>query len=367
MCDTTQRSHSTRSNTTLNQPPQSFNTANTPIPPTLNCSILSLNCAKGKATTLEALNYASTHPNYNIVLLQEPYLNSHKLPPPLNNFQLFYPPPPPGQKITCATYVCTSADLQPSVAFTHGASFLGVTIKTSQHPLTLYNFYSPGGHSTAVAHLLPSFVPRPHSLICGDFNAHHSLWYGDRAPEYSNTISRTDNNHNAEIIVDHAITHSLTLHNTPGEFTFYHRVATLRPTIIDLTFSRGQVTNLITDWKLGESFNSDHLSQHITLSLIAPPDVPYRAWSKTDWTIFEDALKDAGLDFSSLSSPGEVERAATAYQHTLNTAIDKSTPLLTVKSAKRVRPWWNKALERQGLHCKQLQRLAQQHRDDEDL
>jgi hypothetical protein len=103
------------------------------------------------------------------------------------------------------------------------------------------------------------------------------------------------------------------------------------------------------------------------LSLIAPPDVPYRAWSKTDWTIFEDALKGAGLDSSSLSSPGEVERAATAYQHSLNTAIDKSTPLLTVKSAKRVRPWWNKALERQGLHCKQLQHLAQQHRDDEDL
>jgi hypothetical protein len=216
------------------------------------------------------------------------------------------------------------------------ASFLGITIKTSQHPLTIYNFYSPGT-SAAVVSLLPSFLPKPHSLICGDFNSHHGLWYGNKATEYSKKLS--EHTRDAEIIIDHAITHSWTLHNTPGEFTFFHCDTKLRPTIIDLTFSRGHATNLITDWKLGDSFNSDHLSQHITLSLIAPPEVPYRAWSKTDWTIFEDTLKDAGLDFSSLSSPGEVERAATAYHHSLNTAIDKSTPLLTTKTAKRVHPW----------------------------
>jgi hypothetical protein len=154
MCDTTQRSRRTRSNTTLNHPPQSFNTTNTPTPSTINCSILSLNCAKGKATTLEALNYASTHLDYNIILLQEPYLNTQKPPPPLTNFQLFYPPRSPKSRLNCATYVRTSANLQPSVTFTHSTSFLGITIKTSQHPLTIYDFYSPGT-SAAVVRLLP--------------------------------------------------------------------------------------------------------------------------------------------------------------------------------------------------------------------
>jgi hypothetical protein len=273
MCDTNRPSRSTRPNIPFNPPSQAFNTTDSPTP-TFNCSILSLNCAKGKATTMEALHYASTRPDYNIIPLQEPYLNSHKIPPPLNNFQLFYPPPSPRLRLNCATYVRKSANLQPSVTFTHAASFLGITIKTPQHSLTIYNFYPPGT-STAVAELLPSFTPRAHSLICGDFNAHHGLWYGDKAVEFSKQIS--ENSHDAEIIIDHAITHSLSLHNTTGQFTLFHRNRNKRPSIIDLTFSRGQVTNQITDWKLGDSFNSDHLSQHITLQLTAPPEVPYRA------------------------------------------------------------------------------------------
>jgi hypothetical protein len=256
MCDTPSQLRSTRSNNNNSTSP-SLTAMNSTTVSTFNCSILSLNCAKGKAaTTLEALHFASTHSNYNIVLLQEPHLNSHKLPPPLNNFQLFYPPPSPKSRLNCATYVRKSANLQPSVTFTHSTSFLGVTIKTPEHPLTIYNFYSPG-KSTAVAELLPSFTPNPHSLICGDFNAHHGLWYGDRAVEFRKKIA--DHSRDAEIIVDHATTHSLTLHNTPGELTFFHRSQN-GSAIIDLTFSRGKVTNEITDWKLGDSFNSDHLS-----------------------------------------------------------------------------------------------------------
>jgi hypothetical protein len=29
-----------------------------------------------------------------------------------------------------------------------------------------------------------SFLPKPHSLICGDFNSHHGLWYGNKVTEY---------------------------------------------------------------------------------------------------------------------------------------------------------------------------------------
>jgi hypothetical protein len=296
MCDTPSRLRSTRLNNNNNSTSMSLNTTNSTTVSTFNCSILSLNCAKGKATTLEALHFASTHSNYNIVLLQEPHLNSDKLPPPLNNFQLFYPPPLPKSRLNCATYVRKSANLQPSVTFTHSTSFLGVTIKTPEHPLMIYNFYSPST-SAAVAELLPSFNPSPHSLICGDFNAHHGLWYGDRAVNFRKKIS--DNTRDAETIIDHTITHSLTLYNTPGELTFFHRSQN-GTAIIDLTFSRGKATNQVTDWKLGDSFNSDHLSQHIALQLTAPPEIPYRAWSKTDWTIFEATFKGAGLDFRSL-------------------------------------------------------------------
>jgi hypothetical protein len=149
MCDTPSQLRSTRSNNNNNSTSLSLTTTNSTTVSTFNCSILSLNCAKGKATTLEALHFASTHSNYNFVLLQEPHLNCHKLPPPLNNFQLFYPPPSPKSRLNCATYVPKSANLHPSVTFTHSTSFLGVTIKTPEHLLTIYNFYvmnpSPSG------------------------------------------------------------------------------------------------------------------------------------------------------------------------------------------------------------------------------
>ena len=75
--------------------------------------ILSLNCARGESTTYGVLSFITQNPKYDLLLLQEPWLNLNKEPPPMRGFQMFTPVP---TNTKCVTYVRISADLQPSLA-----------------------------------------------------------------------------------------------------------------------------------------------------------------------------------------------------------------------------------------------------------
>ena len=97
----------------------------------MKAMLLSLNCARGEATTYAVLNFVSRSTNYLIVLLQEPWLNSNKEPPPMAGFDMFIPTP---HSPKCATYIRKSAGLRPTLAFNEGDCFLGIRLSPEPTP-----------------------------------------------------------------------------------------------------------------------------------------------------------------------------------------------------------------------------------------
>jgi len=100
-----------------------------------------LNCTRGQATTISALQDFAWHNENLILLLQEPWIDRHGNRPSLSGFDTFTPSP---RKPRCATYVRHT----PGLTATHLYS----------HPLVPrhYNYHSPRSRIHARKFLLPS-------------------------------------------------------------------------------------------------------------------------------------------------------------------------------------------------------------------
>jgi len=143
-------------------------------------SVQLLNCARGQATTISALQDFARKPENLICLLQEPWCDRHGNPPSLPGFDAFTPSP---IKPRCVTYVRRTPGLTATTAFTSQDSFLGTTITTShdRKTFTLFNFYSPG-RAEPLATILPTLKPPNDCILMGDLNAHHPWWQGPLPP-----------------------------------------------------------------------------------------------------------------------------------------------------------------------------------------
>ena len=388
--------------------------------PTTKAMLLSLNCARGEAATYAVLDFVSRSTNYLIVLLQEPWLNSNKEPPPMTGFDMFLPTPCSPK---CATYIRKSAGLRPTLAFNEGDCFLGIrlsprppphhttntqpqerggiedrdgignrnrgainkinkintkrdgkrrergqsrtpppdTMTIDPGPFTVYNLYSPG-RQQAVCHLFHGFKPDRNAIICGDLNSHHRMWYGNKANRHQKHLSSDVGL--AEGLVDNLLRLSLKLRNKPGKYTHFPRNGS-SPSVVDLTFTRGRPE--ILSWSLGDDFGSDHRSSHLHIQLQTPPPHTRLAWSKANWPRFSQEVREAGLEFDNLTSPQEVERAAENYTASIKAAIQAAIPTIKPNSRKRIRGWWTRELDIISQSLREAQERSRQDPTNLDL
>src|SRR3978361_592565 len=112
-----------------------------------------LNCARGQATTISALQDFARKTENLICLLQEPWCDRHGNPPSLPGFNTFTPSP---LKPRCVTYIRHTSSLTAATTFTAEDSFLGTTITMpNRKTFTIFNFYSPG-RPEPLAAILPT-------------------------------------------------------------------------------------------------------------------------------------------------------------------------------------------------------------------
>jgi len=139
-------------------------------------SVQLLNCARGQATTISALQDFAQKPENLICLLQEPWCDRHGNPPSLPGFDTFTPSP---TKPKCVTFIRHTSGLSATTVFSTQDPFLGTTITSShnQKSFTLFNFYSPG-RAEPLAAILPTLKLPNDYLLMGDLNAHHPWWQG---------------------------------------------------------------------------------------------------------------------------------------------------------------------------------------------
>ena len=122
--------------------------------------------------------------------------------------------------------------------------------------------------------------------------------------------------------------------------------------------TREQTSHDVLDWTLGDDFGSDHLSQHIHLSIQQTSPKLMLAWSKTNWETFSATMDSERLNFNNLNSPQEIDRAAENYTRVLNKAIDRAVPKINPASPRRLRGWWTKQLDEISENVRRLQSEA---------
>jgi hypothetical protein len=150
------------------------------------------------------------------------------------------------------------------------------------------NIYSHGGRDTACAELIKTFTPDESSILIGGFNCHHPWWYGN-IKSTKNHMKTRQLSANAKDIVDWLESQNYKLHNKPGIETHYPRGPKEKsPAVIDLCFSRGEISNSIDTWMINHDSTSDHSIIGIRIirleiRLSSPIKGKYiRAWSKAN-------------------------------------------------------------------------------------
>src|SRR3978361_834044 len=275
-----------------------------------------LNCARGQATTISALQDFARKTENLICLLQEPWYDRHGNPPSLPGFDTFTPSP---IKPRCATYVRRTPGLTATTVITAQDSFLGTTITTSHDlkTLTLFNFYSPG-RAEPLAAILPTFKPPNNCILMGDLNAHHPWWQGPLPSTIR--ISRA-----SQAIADWLEDNNFHLQNEPSIPTHHPRNGG-RPSTIDLCLSRGSTTQSIRTLAVDHDTTSDHSAITITLSLPTPtvPEVPRRCWLRADWGKFDSRIQSAKMDLSQLQGQEDTAHAMTKITQLIHQTRDKA-------------------------------------------
>jgi hypothetical protein len=323
-------------------------------PPTTITARL-LNCAKNHATTVSTIQHAANDTTVFALLLQEPWCTKDGLPPDHPDFYIHYPT---NKEPKCITYIRRHKDITARLSFSHGTSFLGTSFTIAERSFTLYNFYSPP-RTPALSELLSTFQPADSSIIMDDLNTHHPWWMGSDATNTNTIRASTDSNKLADWL-EH---HHYYLLNTPGRPTHFPRNGQ-NPSTNDLGLVRGPIGASVLFWALNDNSTSDHSICNLTLQstiLIAP--TLRRDWHAADWDLFETTILKAGLDFSSLNSSQEIDRAATALTSTITTAINIAIPMRSRK--RKNAPWWTSNLDYTRTCLIQAERRYRQHRNEE--
>ncbi|MDX6284387.1 MAG: hypothetical protein QOH03_5458 [Kribbellaceae bacterium] len=311
-------------------------------------SVQLLNCARGQATTISALQEFSRKTENLICLLQEPWCDRHGSPPSLPGFNIFTPTP---IKPRCVTYVRHTPGLIATTVFTAQDSLLGITVTMPRNTkkFTLFNFYSPG-RPEPLATILPTLKLPTDCLLMGDLNAHHPWWQGP-------LLQTAHTSHASHTIANWLEDNNFYLLNEPGTPTHHPRNGG-QPSTIDICFSRGSMTQSILTLAVDHDTTSDHSAVTATLilpSLPAPP-APHRCWCKADCGKFDDRIQSARMDLSQLQGKDDTLRAITNITKLIHQAVDEAVPVK--RSRQTVAPWWNHSLTLAKQSAKRADRRA---------
>jgi hypothetical protein len=104
------------------------------------------------------------------------------------------------------------------------------------------------------------------------------------------------------------------------------------PSIIDLCFSKGEISNKIIAWSINHDSDSDHsiIGLHLqgtryNQSKRAKEIATKQQWPKADWLLFAKHIQESKINILNLESTQGTFRVAYAVTTTIK-AIEKSVP-----------------------------------------
>ena len=157
-------------------------------------------------------------------------------------------------------------------------------------------------------------------LLCMDTNAHSEMF----GPE---------TNARGEALEDFLLEQGLFIENIGNTPTFEtRRHSTFATSFIDLTASR-DLHFTINDWHVDRSYNaSDHNTIKFLAARTETEKVGIRPWSKADWHLFSDTLRQADYKIPEAMSMKKLDRLVQRMYSLLETALDAACPIITRES-----------------------------------
>ena len=219
--------------------------------------ILQHNCNRSTSAMQSCLKYAVNQAD--IVVLQEPWIGPNNITVSHPAFTCILPASSSNLRPKVVTFVskkqngirCTP---RPDVSMDSDLQALSITGTGFQEVLLLniYNKKSLQVDSTelTVERTLKQITTLKRTIICGDFNAHHTWW--------NSTIATPKN---ADAIISWVTTNKLDLVNTPDTTTFTRKTPTGQySSVLNLTFASSQMMQEIIDWQVNDQAytGSDH-------------------------------------------------------------------------------------------------------------
>lgn len=125
-----------------------------------------LNCAKGLACTILAVQDLDSSPNVFAFLLNELWISNTGLPTVSTNFEMFYPTVSP----KCITYLRKDLNHHPTIVSSYDISIISIQIHTHLRPAELLNVYA--SKTDMFIQLATTHSSLSKCAIMSDFNEH---------------------------------------------------------------------------------------------------------------------------------------------------------------------------------------------------
>src|SRR5437588_11071745 len=133
-----------------------------------------------------------------------------------------------------------------------------------------------------------------HSILCGDFNAHHSLWN-----------SAVHQQIRCDVLVEWFTANNCDIVNQPYIPTYNYRHGS-GSSVFDLTLATQDIFDRLVDWAVDENAHTGSDHEVVRFSLILDTDNLVHSpmsnkynWQTADWIFFESTLKQQMAEASS--------------------------------------------------------------------
>ncbi|OBZ69760.1 RNA-directed DNA polymerase from mobile element jockey [Grifola frondosa] len=318
------------------------------------------------------LLHTATPNDFDLLLLQEPYLDHLNLTRANHHWTVVYPARHLDSDSRTRSVILVSRKLSTGawVPISIPSSDLtAITITTASTPVHIFNAYVEGDKDRTLHALsratqrLVSVAQEGRVLWAGDFNRHHPLWDS----EENNHLFTTENLDRAQVLLNMVAELGL-------EMVLPHGIPTLEAartknlTRPDNVFCSDTLADALISCSTAPELRptkTDHMPIHTTfdLSIEAAAETSRRNFSDVDWDDFRTSLAD---ELNNCPMPEAITSEATfndtlaALMNALKRTIEQHVPISRpVPFTKR---WWTKELSAARLKVQHLGRLAYKHR-----
>jgi hypothetical protein len=290
--------------------------------------------------------------DYDILILQEPWIDSVGNTRANSHWPVYYPSTKPHEghpPLRTVTLINTKIPSDPIQQIDLPSSDITVIKITSiTHSVTIYNIYNDCNHNdtmTALARHMDTELPThvttdtDHFLLLGDLNRHHPLWESPANEALTSTMEA--NTPLLDIIMDHGLEMILP-HDIPTLETFRNG----NWTCPDNTFRSPNEFNPLVSCTVEASMCPD-LTDHLPIvtvlqfPTIRPTPKPYRSYRNVKWDEFRATLTTRlppVATAENLATQELLDDAVLAITEALKETTTKHVPLS--KSVPSNCHWW---------------------------